>query len=60
MNTDRSNTTELTMAVITIRIDYDHTYPFFRFFKSISGSSPGKYKKALTRRLIVQFTKRTL
>ncbi|UKS28331.1 AraC family transcriptional regulator [Paenibacillus sp. HWE-109] len=42
-------TTDLTMGEIANRIGYDHTYPFIRFFKSMYGSSPGKYKKALTR-----------
>lgn len=42
-------TTDLTMGEIANQIGYDHTYPFIRFFKSMYGSSPGKYKKALAR-----------
>lgn len=42
-------TTDLTMGEIANRIGYDHAYPFIRFFKSMYGSSPGKYKKALLR-----------
>jgi len=42
-------TTDLTMGEIANRIGYDHAYPFIRFFKSMYGSSPGKYKKALPR-----------
>ncbi|RAV16690.1 AraC family transcriptional regulator [Paenibacillus contaminans] len=42
-------TTDLTMGEIANRIGYDHSYPFIRFFKSMYGSSPGKYKKALPR-----------
>ncbi len=42
-------TTDLTIGEIANRIGYDHAYPFIRFFKTMYGASPGKYKKALLR-----------
>ncbi|UVI29328.1 AraC family transcriptional regulator [Paenibacillus spongiae] len=42
-------TTDLTMGEIANRVGYDQAYPFIRFFKSMYGSSPGKYKKGLPR-----------
>lgn len=40
-------TTDMTIAEIASLLGYDNAYPFIRFFKTMYGSSPGKYKKTI-------------
>jgi AraC-like DNA-binding protein len=40
-------TTDMTISEIASVLGYDNAYPFIRFFKTMYGSSPGKYKKTI-------------